>query len=39
MSKVSLSFDDSRRDFYTNVLPLLVEYQVPATVLHFCCYS
>jgi peptidoglycan/xylan/chitin deacetylase (PgdA/CDA1 family) len=30
--KVALTFDDGYRDFYTNVRPLLHEYDVPATV-------
>ena len=30
MPQISLSFDDSRRDFYTNVFPLLKKYNVPA---------
>jgi len=32
MPQISLSFDDSRRDFYTNVFPLLKKYNVPATL-------
>ena len=30
--KIALTFDDGYRDFYTNVRPLLHEYDVPATV-------
>ena len=32
MPNISLSFDDSRRDFYSNVFPLLKKYNVPATL-------
>lgn len=32
MKKIVLSFDDSRLDFYTNVFPLLKEFNVPATL-------
>lgn len=32
MKTVILSFDDSRLDFYTNVFPLLKEFNVPATL-------
>jgi len=32
MPNISLSFDDSRRDFYTNVFPLLKKYNVSATL-------
>lgn len=32
MKNVILSFDDSRKDFYTNVFPLLKKYNVPATL-------
>lgn len=32
MPNISISFDDSRRDFYTNVFPLLKKYNVPATL-------
>lgn len=32
MKTVILSFDDSRLDFYTNVFPLLKEYDIPATL-------
>ena len=32
MKTIILSFDDSRRDFYTNVFPLLKEFNIPATL-------
>ena len=32
MKTVILSFDDSRKDFYTNVFPLLKKYQIKATL-------
>ena len=32
MPNLSLSFDDSRKDFYTNVFPLLKRYNIPATL-------
>lgn len=32
MKTVILSFDDSRLDFYTNVFPLLKEFDIPATL-------
>lgn len=32
MCNISLSFDDSKRNFYTNVFPLLKKYNIPATL-------
>ncbi len=32
MPNISLSFDDSRKDFFTNVFPLLKKYKIPATL-------
>lgn len=32
MNNISLSFDDSKKNFYINVFPLLKKYNVPATL-------
>lgn len=32
MKYITLSFDDGRKDFFTNALPVLKKYNLPATL-------